>query len=255
VVFVYGFLVIFAFLIFITYVENFRRFNRYIFPLETGVKKYLAHYFPFYKRLSFRRKRRFELKVKSFLNSFEYKLRGNMRLTHEVRAVLGGAAARISMYLPDECFNYYTTIVLYPDFYHSTHTGRHHKGEVNPGGRAIVFSWKGILEGLKRGEDGLNLLIHEYAHALYFEHKLMDKDYNVFNAEAFNRVMAQADVEIVRIRSGVNHFLRNYAATNHEEFFAVTVENFFERSAAFKRELPELYGCLVLLFRQDPARP
>jgi Mlc titration factor MtfA (ptsG expression regulator) len=252
--FVYGFLIIFGFLIFITYVENFRRFNRLIFPLEDGVIKYLALYFPFYKKLPFRRKRRFEIRVKSFLNSFEYQLRGNMRLTHEVRAVLGGAAARISMYLPEECFNFYDTIVLYPDFYHSVFTGKNHKGEVNPGGRTIVFSWKGIQEGFNRGEDGLNLLVHEYAHALYFEHKLMGTEYVVFNEEAFSRVMQQADVEIARIRSGEQHFLRNYAATNHEEFFAVAAENFFERSAAFKKELPELYGCLVLLFRQDPGR-
>jgi Mlc titration factor MtfA (ptsG expression regulator) len=254
VAFVYGFLIIFAFLIVITYVENFRRFNRVIFPLEAGVRKFLAQYFPFYKKLSFRRKRRFELRVKRFLNSFEYQLRGHMRLTHEVRAVLGGAAARISMYLPEESFDFYDTIVLYPDYYHSVHTGRNHKGEVNPGGRTIVFSWKGIIEGFNRGEDGLNLLMHEYAHALYFEHKLMREQYEVFNAEAFNRVMAQADIEIERIRSGQQHFLRNYASANHEEFFAVAVENFFERSAAFKKKLPELYGCLVLLFRQDPSK-
>jgi Mlc titration factor MtfA (ptsG expression regulator) len=254
VAFVYGFLIIFAFLIVITYVENFRRFNRVIFPLENGVRKFLAQYFPFYKKLNFRRKRRFELRVKRFLNSFEYQLRGQMRLTEEVRAVLGGAAARISMYLPEECFDFYDTIVLYPDVYHSVHTGRNHKGEVNPGGRTIVFSWKGITEGFDRGEDGLNLLMHEYAHALYFEHKLMREQYEIFNAEAFNRVMAQADIEIERIRSGQQHFLRNYASANHEEFFAVAVENFFERSVSFKRELPELYGCLVLLFRQDPSK-
>jgi Mlc titration factor MtfA (ptsG expression regulator) len=254
VAFVYGFLIIFGFLIVVTYVENFRRFNRVIFPLEAGVRKFLAQYYPFYKKLNFRRKRRFELRVKRFLNSFEYKLRGKMRLTFEVRAVIGGGAARMTMYLPEECFYYYDTIVLYPDFYHSVHTGKNHKGEVNPGGRTIVFSWKGIQEGFNRGEDGLNLLMHEYAHALYFEHKLMGEEYEIFNEEAFNRVMQQADIEIERLRSGAQHFLRNYAATNHEEFFAVAVENFFERSVAFKKELPELYGCLVLLFRQDPAR-
>jgi Mlc titration factor MtfA (ptsG expression regulator) len=252
--FVYGFLIIFAFLIFVTYVENFRKFNRLIFPLEPEVIKYLAQYYPYYKGMPFRRKRRFEVKVKSFLNSFEYQLRGQMRLTSEVRAVLGGAAARISMYLPDEAFNYYDTIVLYPDFYHSVLTGRNHKGEVNPGGRTIVFSWKGIQEGFNRGEDGLNLLMHEYAHALYFEHKLMSKEYQIFNEAAFNGMMEQADVEITRMRSGGPHFLRNYAAANHEEFFAVAVENFFERSAAFKKEMPDLYGSLVLLLRQDPMR-
>jgi Mlc titration factor MtfA (ptsG expression regulator) len=254
VAFVYGFLVIFGFLVVVTYIENFQKINRMIFPLDRAVIRFLIQYFPSYRALSFRRKRRFELKVKQFLNSFEYELRGNMRLTPEVQAVIGGAAARISLNLPDECFNFYNTIVLYPDFYRSRFTGKVHKGEVNPGARTIVFSWKGILEGFNRGEDGLNLLMHEYAHALYFEHKLMHSEYSIFNDEAFNRVSEQAVVEIEKIRNGGNHLLRHYASTNDEEFFAVAVENFFERSVQFKKQLPELYGAMVLLLRQDPVK-
>lgn len=252
--FFYGFLFVFGFLIVVSYVENYKKFNRLIFPLDKSVVRYINQYYPSYRKLSFRRKRRFDLKVKRFLNSFDYELRGNMRFTHEVQAVLGGAAARISLNLPDECFNYYDTIVLYPDFYHSKFTSRNHKGEVNPGSRTIVFSWRGIQDGLNREKDGLNLLMHEYAHALYFEHKLKRNEYQIFNDEAFNRVMEQAGIEMERIRDGSNHFLRNYASTNVEEFFAVATENFFERSAEFKKELPELYGTLVLLLRQDPAK-
>ncbi len=243
-----------GFLVLVSYVENFQKFNRLIFPLSDTVKKHLTQYYPFYKRLSFRRKRKFEVRMKRFLNSFDYELRGNMRFTPEVQAVLGGAAARISLNLPEECFNFYNTIVLYPEFYHSNVTDKNHKGEVNPGARTIVFSWKGIVESFNRGDQGLNLLMHEYAHALYFEHKLMHDEYEIFNDEAFNRVMGQAEIEIDRIKAGTNHFLRHYAATNVEEFFAVATENFFERSVQFKKELPELYGTLVLLLRQDPAK-
>lgn len=243
-----------GFLVLVSYVENFQKFNRLIFPLPDTVKKYLVQYYPFYKRLSFRRKRKFEIRMKRFLNSFDYELRGNMRFTPEVQAVLGGAATRISLNLPEECFDFFNTIVLYPEFYHSDITDRRHKGEVNPTRRTIVFSWKGITESFNRGDQGLNLLMHEYAHALYFEHKLMHEEYEIFNAEAFNRVMGQAEIEIERVKAGTNHFLRHYAATNVEEFFAVAVENFFERSVQFKKELPELYGTLVLLLRQDPAK-
>lgn len=192
--------------------------------------------------------------MKRFLNSFDYELRGNMRLTPEVQAVLGGAATRITLNLPEECFDFYNTIVLYPEFYHSNITDMDHKGEVNPGRRTIVFSWKGIIQSFNPSDDGLNLLMHEYAHALYFEHKLMHQEYEIFNEEAFSRVMVQAEIEMERIKAGDNHILRRYAATNVEEFFAVAVENFFERSARFKKELPELYGTLVLLLRQDPAK-
>ncbi|MFZ5973404.1 MAG: zinc-dependent peptidase [Bacteroidota bacterium] len=252
--FVWGALFVMLFLVVVTYLENFKKVNRMIFPLEPEVIRELRRYFPFYRHFSFRRKRKFETRVKSFLNSFDYQLRGNMRLTPEVRAILGGTAARISMYLPEMCFNYYNVIVLYPSVYRSKFTGRKHKGEVNPGARIIVFSWEAVMEGINRSDDGLNLLLHEYAHALYFEHMLMKADYEVFNEEAYNRVMAQAEIEIEKIRRDEPHLLRKYAATNMEEFFAVAVENFFERSAEFKKGLPELYGTLVLLFRQDPLR-
>jgi MtfA peptidase len=245
---------ILGFLVVVSYVENYQKFNRLLFPLSAEVKKYLVVYYPFYKRLSFRRKRKFDVRMKRFLNSFDYEFRGNMRFTPEVQAVLGGAATRITLNLPDETFDFFNTIVLYPDFYHSNITDLNHKGEVNPARRTIVFSWKGIVQSFNRPDDGLNLLMHEYAHALYFEHKLMREEYEIFNEEAFNRVMAQAELEMARINAGTNSFLRQYAATNVEEFFAVAVENFFERSVQFKKELPELYGTLVLLLRQDPAK-
>lgn len=41
---------------------------------------------------------------------------------------------------------------------------------------------------------------------------------------------------------------------NIEEFFAVAVENFFERPALFKQAQPELYIILAQLFKQDPIK-
>jgi Mlc titration factor MtfA (ptsG expression regulator) len=249
---VYAFVYIFIFLIVVSYVENFRKFNRIIFPLEAEVKKYLPLYFPFYRKLSFRKKILFEKKVKLFLNSFEYRVQQDFVITPEVKAVLGGAAIRMTFYLPDECFDYYNTIVLFPEPYHSRITGRYHKGEVNPGAKIIVLSWSSIKQGLDPHDDGLNVLIHEYAHALYFEHKLMNDHYAIFNEEAFRRFLEQAALELQKLQNDEPHFLRKYASTNKEEFFAVAVESFFERSSAFKKGLPELYGAMVLLFRQDP---
>lgn len=251
---IYAFLYIMGFLIVVSYVENFRQFNRIIFPLESEVIRFLNYYFPFYRRLSFRKKRRFEQRVKRFLNSFEYRMREGMELNPEVKALLGGAAVRMTFFLPEECFDYYNTIILYPEPYHSVITDHFHKGEVNPGARAIVFSWSSVKKGVDPDDDGLNLLIHEYAHALYFEHKLMGHEYTIFNDEAFRRFSEQAEIEMENMRKEQHHFLRKYAATNPEEFFAVATESFFERSEKFKAALPELYGTLVLLMRQDPLK-
>ena len=60
--------------------------------------------------------------------------------------------------------------------------------------------------------------------------------------------------EIQKIRDGKDHFFRDYAATNSEEFFSVAVENFFEKPNAFKTELPRVYEVMSTLLKQDPSQ-
>ncbi|MCB9336447.1 MAG: zinc-dependent peptidase, partial [Flavobacteriales bacterium] len=43
-----------------------------------------------------------------------------------------------------------------------------------------------------------------------------------------------------------------YAATNMEEFFAVSVEHFFEAPDEFKVSLPDLYTQLSIMLNLDP---
>jgi hypothetical protein len=47
-------------------------------------------------------------------------------------------------------------------------------------------------------------------------------------------------------------FLRNYAFTDFEEFWAVSVEAFFELPAELKACLPGLYKSLCKVLSQDP---
>jgi len=49
--------------------------------------------------------------------------------------------------------------------------------------------------------------------------------------------------------------LGSYAATNYQEFWAVCVENFFERPSTFKIQLPELYDAICKLLNQDMLKP
>jgi Mlc titration factor MtfA (ptsG expression regulator) len=53
--------------------------------------------------------------------------------------------------------------------------------------------------------------------------------------------------------SGVPTLLDTYGATNPVEFFAVSVEAFFERPRALKSHHPKLYAELRTYFQQDPV--
>src|SRR5438270_5588968 len=53
--------------------------------------------------------------------------------------------------------------------------------------------------------------------------------------------------------SGVPTLLDTYGATDPVEFFAVSVEAFFERPRALRAYHPRLYGELQKYFQQDPV--
>jgi Mlc titration factor MtfA (ptsG expression regulator) len=54
------------------------------------------------------------------------------------------------------------------------------------------------------------------------------------------------------MQTGTVNMLGSYAASNYHEFWAVCIENFFERSQLLQNELPDLYLELSLLLKQDP---
>lgn len=47
-------------------------------------------------------------------------------------------------------------------------------------------------------------------------------------------------------------YLRSYAFTNMQEFWAVSVEAFFENPAALKQQMPNLYGTLCDILTRTP---
>jgi len=62
----------------------------------------------------------------------------------------------------------------------------------------------------------------------------------------------QAIIEWKKGKQTSDHVLRNYAYGNLYEFFAVSVEYFFEKSRALQAAAPQLYMELERLLRLDP---
>jgi len=228
------------------------RFRFYYGPV---FHRFLNHNFRYYRQLPSKYKIKFLKLVRDHYEYFKFEPRNGMRLTRGRKAIISAAAAQLAMNLPTECFTFYKSILVYPDYYTSFHTQLVHKGEVNPGFRLIVFSWRGIEEGLEPGDDGLNLLLHEFAHALWLENKLMQHEYRVFDPAWIARFEKLAEEEMACIQANEEHFFRRYAFSNIEEFFAVAVENLFERPTKFKQEVPEIFETLTSLFGQIPPQP
>ena len=101
--------------------------------------------------------------------------------------------------------------------------------------KGIYISWKHFVQRLRGLRDGVNVALHEMAHALHHENFIREtgidwdfrRDFEKLPA-VFGPLMTQA---IVQRKS----YLRGYAFTNFQEFWAVSVEYFFENPPGVKR--------------------
>ena len=229
------------------------RKGRYL-KLNPRYLETLDRFFPYYQRLSATDKARFQHRMVLFMRSKKFIARGELKkVTPEMKTLISATAVMLSMGLPLVTFESFPKILIYPTDYYSKINKTHHKGEVNPKQGIIVLSWEHFVKGFMDAEDGINLGVHELAHALHFEDRIRNREYNYFPAGLLGYWRDHAVDEMDRIAAGEDHLFRPYAAANAEEFFAISLENFFERTAEFRDDLPQLYNIMVKLLQQDPS--
>lgn len=211
----------------------------------------LSKHFRFYQFLPEKSRKIFEYRVAKFIKLKKFVPRQMNEVTVEMKVLIAASAIQLTFGFPQVFLSYFKYIVVFPDQFFSSSNQRYHKGEVNPKAKAIVLSWKHFVEGYADSE-GINLGLHEMAHALQLENVVMNSEYAFLSKEASDNWQRLASLEIVRIRNGEDSLFRKYGATDHTEFFAVAVENFFEKPEAFAQYSYELYKALCDLLHQDP---
>lgn len=229
-----------------------RAFNElyYISFISARIHYILKRNHPYYRTLG-RNQRDFARTTWDFVMNNEF-IGRDIKVTFPLKLMIASHAQQLSWKLTDRAYEYYDRIILYKDYYPSTLTRKLHKAEVNPGLKLIVFSARAIHESITGKERNTNVLLHEFAHALWLEHLLMHESYLVFDQTRFDCIRKIIQAELKKVANGETHYLRSYAFTNEAEFFAVAVEIFFEQPGEFRRRLPLLYSELTALFRQEP---
>jgi hypothetical protein len=229
--------------------------NKYLLVanIDPVYKGPLTKHSDYYQKLNPSDKVIFEKRVQKFINHKKFIARGMDKITDEMKALIAGAAIQLTFGHPSIYFAHFKRILVYPDNYYSEISQRYHKGEVNMGG-LIVLSWKNFVEGFIDNEDGRNLGLHEMAHALRLENAVTNEEYGFLDDDI---LMTWTDLcyrEIDKMNEGQSDFFRAYATANTQEFFAVAVENFFEKPQAFHDWHPTMYNTLAKMLNQDPLR-
>ena len=167
-----------------------------------------------------------------------------------MKILIGATAIQLTYGYPNVYLTHFKRILIYPDNYYSTINKVYHQGEVNPLNKIIVISWNNFVRGMINNDDGVNLGLHEMAHALRLENIIRNNEFNFIDKKVLDHWEYLAGQEILKLRNGQESIFRGYGATSAEEFFAVAIENFFERPDQFKSYDTTLYHTLAQLLKQ-----
>ncbi len=239
---------------YLKYLNDFNRKESFAFTrIKQSYKEPLQKYFKYYQRLHPFDKKLFEKRVQKFITLKKFIPRNMDQVTDEMKALIAASAIQLMNGLPKIYFAHFKRILIYPDDYYSKISQRYHQGEVSTGG-IIVLSWKNFVEGYVDNKDGRNLGLHEMAHALRLENAIHNEEYGFLDDDVLMTWTDLCYQEINKMDDAKSEFFRDYAATNSHEFFAVAVENFFEKSKEFKQWHPEMYEILTVMLNQDPLK-
>lgn len=210
----------------------------------------LEKHFPYYQKLSTRKKTLFQKRLRYFIGSKRFIPKQMTIITDEMKILIGACAVQLTFGLPPIRLVFFRQILIYPDKYMSTN-GKLHKGEVNMKHHLIVLSWKDFVEGYANPRNGYNVGLHEFAHALKVEDAIRNEEFDFFST----KLIGELHKEFKRIQKEIstdNHpLLRSYAGKNFDEFFAVSIEYFFERPEELYKHEVGLFTILRLMLKQN----
>lgn len=208
----------------------------------------------YYKSLSNTLRRRFVQRVMEFMKTkkFDYI---DITPDEKMPLLVSAAAIQLTFGLDQYLLDFFDNIYILQHDYQYGMYNVPFAGHVNRDG--IYLSWDNFMRGFADDTDGDNVGIHEMAHALaYVNFTARDNDGedDVFQTR-FKHFTETARPIFEDMQQGGNNLLDRYAATNYNEFWAVSVETFFEKSFRMKQEMPVLYKALCELLGQDPLLP
>src|SRR2546421_4032911 len=190
-----------------------------------------------------------------------------LEIDDEVRVTIAAQACLLLVHRKTDYFPRLLTILVYPSTYSVQEQrpitaeiweeGKHARlGETARTMGSMVLAWDTVKSGAADPSDGKNVVLHEFAHQLDYENFAADGAPALATREQQMSWREVMRTEFASLRAaeatGIPTLLDIYGATNPAEFFAVSVEAFFERPSALRSSHPRLYSELQRYFHQNP---
>jgi len=210
--------------------------------------EWLRHHNQYYNSLSAKSQVIFLRRVIQFRRSKKFHY--HLEFENYIPVFISAAAVQITFGLKNFKLQSFSDIHVLSGEYYLGQRSEPYIGHVKRG--SIFLAWNHFLYGYTDYADARNLGLHEMAHALTYEvFREQADDTDEFKSR-FTAFVRAAKPYYSALRLGEDLLLDNYAATNFDEFWAVSIETFFENPVAYREAMPEVYEKLCLLLNQDP---
>ena len=206
----------------------------------------LSKELPYYSKLSEKNKSEFLIRTAYIHRKKRFFSTERNLINYEREIYLSGVMAQLTFGLQTRYWlPSFELIRVHPSSFYSGIIGAEVNGlTINE--TVIHISWEHVEDGNRDHNDGKHLAMHEFAHALYLDLH----DYKYFNPFSFSMKLAK---ELYHdVKEEYTHIFKNRHATTPYEFWAVSVEFFFENPEKLFVEMPNYYKTLAHELGQDP---
>lgn len=236
-------------------------------PFPTAWDQFLSAHLPFYRSLPDELRRQLRGHIQVLMAEKQFIGCAGLEPTDEMRVTIVAQAALLLLNRATEYYPKLTSILIYPAAFVTRHESRDGSGihsvreQVLSGeswdlGKVIV-SWDDVTAGARDFHDGVNVVLHEFAHQLDQESgaangapSLPSQQQMQRWSEVFTREYALLSE---RVERGEPTLIDAYGAVNPAEFFAVATETFFELPERLADQQPQLYEVLRDYYCVDPV--
>src|SRR6201990_2024626 len=226
-----------------------RRQQRKFVECETFYHSVVSKYIRYYNRLGLEDQRKFLFRTFLFRKArrFHYI---EVKESAEMPILISAVAIQLTFGLDKFMLNYFNEIYVLKDDYHYGFYSRPFMGHVDQSG--IYLSWDNFIKGISGQTFNCNVGLHEMGHALAYVNFITQTEEDKHFKKEFTNFSKVARPIFTSMQNGSKNLLGDYAATNYHEFWAVSVEVFFENSVQMRHEMPDLYAAMTNLLNQDP---
>ncbi|MEL6538278.1 MAG: zinc-dependent peptidase [Bacteroidota bacterium] len=222
-------------------------------------KAFLEERVHFYQNLLPEQRLQFEQDVARFLKTI--RISGvEVEVTWEDRLLVASSAVIPLFGFPEFSYQYLDEVILYPGPFDRSFnfeepseiiTGMVGNGPMEG---KMILSKPSLHAGFDINNDKKNVGIHEFVHLFDKEDGRIDGVPPGYEDKSYSLPwlgLVQEKIQAIVTNTATD--INDYGATNHQEFFAVASEYFFERPHLLKKKHPKLYEVLTEVFNQDPA--